>query len=67
MTRTTMRPSVRATGIRPPIQAPPIHRDGPGERAREPRGGLTAAQSSCRDLTGTARQMCYASQYGVYF
>jgi len=28
-------------------------------------GGVVAARSTCAGLTGMAKQMCYASQYGM--
>jgi hypothetical protein len=28
-------------------------------------GGVIAARSTCAGLTGLAKQMCYASQYGI--
>ncbi|MEV4429140.1 hypothetical protein ACN9M0_20260 [Streptomyces sp. R-07] len=53
--------------IRPgamPLQARPVHREGPGAGAGDARNGAEAARSSCADMTGPARQMCYAG-HGV--
>jgi hypothetical protein len=52
-----------------PIQAPPVRRDEPGFRPARAstQHGVGASQSACSNLTGMARQMCYASQYGVHF
>ncbi|MCX4982490.1 hypothetical protein [Streptomyces sp. NBC_00572] len=47
-----------------PLQARPVHRDGPEAGARDARTGAVAAMSSCATKAGPARQMCYA-QYGV--
>jgi hypothetical protein len=49
-----------------PIQAPPIRRDEhTGALAPHAEGGLAANQSACSSLRGLARQMCYATTYGV--
>ena len=52
-----------------PIQAPPVRRDEPESRPARASAqhGVEASQSACSNLTGMARQLCYASQYGVYF
>lgn len=50
-----------------PVQARPIGRDdrlgGTARTAAD--GGVVAAQSTCAGLTGLAKQMCYASRYGI--
>jgi hypothetical protein len=49
-----------------PLQARPIRRDDhSSEEAVALAGGVEAAD--CGDLTGMARELCYASQYGIYF
>jgi hypothetical protein len=48
-----------------PAQALPIRRD-QAQPARFDTGpGLEAAQSACSGLKGLARQMCYATNYGI--
>lgn len=50
-----------------PNQAAPIRRDEWG--CAEPAsvvGGIDAA-ADCGSLTGMSRDLCYASQYGIYF
>jgi hypothetical protein len=52
--------------VRLPIQSRPVHRDDwTIPSACETARGVEAAQSLCTDLHGMARQMCYATQYGV--
>ena len=50
-----------------PVQARPVGRDdrpvGTARVAAD--GGVIAARSTCAGLTGLAKQMCYASQYGI--
>ena len=50
-----------------PLQARPIRRDEQGreEAASAGTGGVEAA--GCGNLTGMARDLCYAEQYGIYF
>lgn len=51
-----------------PLQARPIRRDdhrSDEEEAAATTGGVEAAD--CGGLTGMAREMCYASQHGIYF
>ena len=57
--------------VKLPTQSPPISRDllmhgghqnGAGVEAS---GGVQAAQTVCDRLHGLARQMCYATEYGV--
>lgn len=62
-----MQPKRRRDGITRPIQAPPVARDERGEAASSTgvERGVVPAQSACSGLPGMARQMCYASQYGV--
>ncbi|MER7984569.1 hypothetical protein ABTY53_03025 [Streptomyces noursei] len=44
-----------------PVQAPPVHRDGWTASAAAPDDGDGVEPSrSCADLTGMARQICYA-------
>lgn len=58
-------PRTRRPTFTLPIQARPVHRDEYDLVWDESEGGVEAAQSRCSHLTGLARQMCYASQYGV--
>ncbi|GJF01568.1 hypothetical protein [Pseudonocardia sp. D17] len=51
--------------LRLPPQVRPVERDEPREGAAQGTDGVVAA--GCGDLTGMARELCYASQYGVYF
>lgn len=60
-----MQPKRRREGIRTPIQAPPVARDERGEAASSTGVGVLPARSACSGLPGMARQMCYASQYGI--
>lgn len=51
-----------------PIQSPPINRGLLNDHRNlgRPEGiGVEAAQSACDQLTGMARQICYALEYGV--
>jgi hypothetical protein len=49
-----------------PLQVHPIRReDDSSEEAVTLAGGVEAA--GCGDLTGMARDLCYASQHGIYF
>jgi len=50
-----------------PLQSPPVLREDPISSASSDRNsrGVEPAQSRCSDKTGLARQMCYASLYGV--
>lgn len=51
-----------------PIQSPPVHRGLLNDRRNLGRAeviGVEAAQSACDHLTGMARQICYALEYGV--
>jgi hypothetical protein len=62
---TTPRPDL---SMHLPLQACPIRRDDQGHEeaatACTP-GGVQAA--NCGNLTGMARDLCYAEQYGIYF
>jgi hypothetical protein len=65
-------PMTESTAARPerslhlPLQAHPIRRDDhSSEEAVALAGGVEAA--GCGDLTGMARELCYASQHGIYF
>lgn len=62
-----MQPKRRREGITPPIQAPPVARDERGGAASSTgvERGVQPARSACSGLPGVARQMCYASQYGM--
>lgn len=48
-----------------PAQVCPVRRDHALPAQRDAGAGLAAAQSVCSDLRGLARQMCYATTYGV--
>jgi len=49
-----------------PLQARPVRRDDWCQPAgRHEVGGAAAARSSCADLPGAARQLCYAARHGV--
>jgi hypothetical protein len=49
-----------------PHQARPIRRDDHSCEEAVPRtDGVEAA--GCGDLTGMARELCYAAQHGIYF
>lgn len=49
-----------------PPQAQPVCRDRHAETAAaQGHRGVAASKSQCADLTGPARQMCYAHLYGV--
>lgn len=50
-----------------PLQAHPIRRDDQAceEAATAHTGGVESA--NCGNLTGMARDLCYAEQYGIYF
>jgi len=48
-----------------PVQAPPIRRTDWHEPVFDSGSGVEAAQSRCSHLRGLARQMCYATLYGV--
>jgi hypothetical protein len=64
MTEST--PSRPERSLHLPLQARPIERDGhSSEEAVALMGGVEAAD--CGDLTGMARELCYASQHGIYF
>jgi hypothetical protein len=56
----------RESAMNMPMQSPPVYRDdrpsgSPGQNS----AGVEAAQSRCSHMTGMARQMCYATLYGV--
>jgi len=51
--------------IRLPDQSPPISREKRGQGADLGQSGVEASQSACDGLSGLARQMCYATEYGV--
>jgi len=53
------------TELKLPRQCPPVRRElfAPQEQAKQ--NGVAASQTPCDNLTGMARQMCFASQYGV--
>ncbi|MGH3921747.1 MAG: hypothetical protein ACRDTT_02535 [Pseudonocardiaceae bacterium] len=57
----------RRTAINLPIQARPVSRDDDwvGPPTQDPHGGVEAARSRCSSMRGLARQMCYATNYGV--
>jgi hypothetical protein len=56
----------RRTTISLPIQARPVSRDDwTGQPTEDTHGGVVAARSRCSYMRGLARQMCYATQYGV--
>jgi hypothetical protein len=58
-------PPVEPT-INLPVQAPAVLRDvWTSPAVDQERGGIEAAKTRCSDLQGVARQMCYASEYGV--
>lgn len=61
---TIHRPSPAAT-IALPIQAAPVSRDTTQPSPTRGDQGLAAAASSCSGLRGLARQLCYATRYGV--
>ena len=48
-----------------PQQSPPISRDKQREEAHLSQSGVEASQTACDNLRGLARQMCYATEYGV--
>jgi hypothetical protein len=48
-----------------PPQARPVRRDDHVPAATTPTTGVEAA--GCGDLTGMARELCYAAQHGIYF
>ncbi|MFE6685916.1 hypothetical protein ACFVFQ_05490 [Streptomyces sp. NPDC057743] len=43
-----------------PVQAPPVHRDGWIASTAHDDGDGVEPSRSCADLTGMARQICYA-------
>ena len=51
--------------IRLPDQSPPISREKHRQGADLGQSGVEASQSVCDGLSGLARQMCYATEYGV--
>jgi hypothetical protein len=57
----------RSPVLRTPIQSAPVVRDDQIDTGGAHRNGsgVEAAQSRCSSLTGLARQMCYASLYGI--
>ncbi|MQA02534.1 MAG: hypothetical protein GEV07_07360 [Streptosporangiales bacterium] len=55
----------RRSTVALPVQARPVNRDHYDLAWQESEGGVEAAQSRCSHLRGMARQMCYATQYGV--
>lgn len=48
-----------------PAQSPPISRDNLMGEARLSQSGVAASQTDCDNLRGMARQMCYATEYGI--
>ncbi|KAA9152092.1 hypothetical protein FPZ12_037550 [Amycolatopsis acidicola] len=44
-----------------PMQARPVRRDRPAPVV----AGVEAAQGPCSELHGLARQMCFATRYGI--
>ena len=48
-----------------PDQSPPISRDKQNKDGYLGQSGVDPSQSVCDGLTGLARQMCYATEYGV--
>jgi hypothetical protein len=58
-------PRAEQLTIRLPLQSPPISRDNRVEEAYLSQAGVEASQTVCDGLTGLARQMCYAVEYGV--
>jgi hypothetical protein len=57
----------RSETMRIPLQSAPVLRDDPISSASPDRNsrGVEPAQSRCSNMKGLARQMCYASLYGV--
>ncbi len=53
------------TGLRLPVQSPPVSREFVTGQGHQNAAGVEAAQSVCDNLTGLAQQMCYATEYGV--
>lgn len=58
----TMAPT---TGLRLPIQNPPVSRKLMPGQGHEGAVGLQRAASPCDKLTGLAQQMCYATETGT--
>ena len=48
-----------------PPQARPVYRDDGSEQATDPSTGVEAA--NCGNLTGMARDLCYAQVHGIYY
>jgi hypothetical protein len=64
MTESTMSHPKRSLHL--PIQAHPVRRDDQSrEEATALTGGVEAA--NCGNLTGMARELCYASTQDIYF
>ena len=56
----------RKLRLSPPLQARPVRRDHCSAPAAQHLGdGAQAARSSCADLPGAARQLCYIARHGV--
>lgn len=54
-----------APGLRLPPQNPPVSREPATAQGRDSAPGIEPAQTACDGLTGLARQMCYATEYGT--
>jgi len=48
-----------------PPQARPVHRDDGAGYATDPSAGIEPA--NCGNLTGMARDLCYAQVHGIYY
>jgi hypothetical protein len=48
-----------------PLQTPPVQRNSFMTEEHAQDGGVEASQTPCDNLTGMARQLCFASEYGV--
>lgn len=53
------------SGLRIPLQSPPVSRHLVSAQGPSDEAGLEPAQTVCDNLTGLSQQMCYAVQYGV--
>ncbi|MFB0627757.1 hypothetical protein [Streptomyces sp. AB3(2024)] len=53
----------RPGGLPPQVRA--VRRDDAAAEADARRQGVAAAASGCANLTGMARQMCYAGRHGL--
>lgn len=48
-----------------PKQAPPVHRAAQLHDAHQDHHGVEASATKCSRLHGMARQICYATRYGI--